>query len=181
MNKKFILIIVAFTVTVPGFFLFSYWFLGIFSSMEVTPLKNFKLDIYAAEHQGDYNKVGEKVVMTRKILMSYAIACKPVIVYHENAITTGKPYLRSLGGCSTAEIPPAHVVTAMLKAGIRRHEFNISSGYTLKTYAQTAVALRKVWNEIARLSEKGVDLKFPLLHLVHEDGTNEFAIASGAK
>lgn len=181
MNKKFILIIAAFTITVPGFFLFSYWFLGIFSGMDIQPLKDFKLVVYASEHNGDYNKTGEKVVQTRKLLLSYAIPCKPVLVYYENAITTGKPYLRSLGGCSVSEILPAHVTAAMSKNGIQRYEFDIRNGYTLKTYAQTAIALRKVWNEIARLSDKGVDLKFPLLHMVHDDGTNEFVIAAGAK
>lgn len=178
MNKKFVLIIAAFTITVPGFFLFSYWFLGIFSSMEIQPLKDFKLVVYAGEHNGDYNKTGEKVVLTRKLLLSHSIECKPVLIYQENAITTGKPYLRSLGGCGTAQTPPAQVITEMSKTGIRRYEFDIRSGYRLKTYAQTAVALRKVWNEIARLTEKGVDLKFPLLHIVHDDGTNEFVIAA---
>ena len=181
MNKKFILIIAAFTITVPGFFLFSYWFLGIFSSMETRPLKDFKLVIYAAENNGDYNKTGEKVVLTRKLLLSYAIACKPVLVYQENAITTGKPYLRSLGGCSVSEALPVHVVTALSKAGMRRYEFAIPKGLTLTTYAQTAIALRKVWNELARLSEKGVELKFPLIHSVHDDGTNEFSIAVESK
>lgn len=181
MNKKFILIIAAFTITVPGFFLFSYWFLGIFSSMEIQPVKDFKLVVYAAENAGDYNKTGEKVVQTRKLMMSYAIVCKPVLVYQDNAITTGKPYLRSLGGCSVSESLPAHVLAALSKAGMKRYEFDIQKGYTLKTYAQTAVALRKVWNEIARLSEKGVELKFPLLHMVHDDGTNEFVIDTAAK
>ncbi len=177
MNKKFILIIAVFTITVPGFFLFSYWFLGIFSSIEVSPLTDFHRTVFAAEHAGDYNKTGEKVVATRNFLLSYAIQCEPVLVYQQNAITTAKANLRSLGGCSTTEALPAHVAAAMPKAGITRHEFEIRRGYRFKTYAQTAIALRKAWNEVARLSEKGVALEFPLLHVVHADGMNEFAVA----
>jgi hypothetical protein len=38
------------------------------------------------------------------------------------------------------------------------------------------VGLRKVWTEIARLSEQGTELQFPLVQRIYEDGTNEFVI-----
>ncbi|HNJ67477.1 MAG TPA: hypothetical protein PKW28_16400, partial [Turneriella sp.] len=53
--------------------------------------------------------------------------------------------------------------------GIRRTGRGVSN-------AQTAVGLRKVWTEIARLSEQGRQLQFPLVQRIREDGTNEFLI-----
>lgn len=179
MNRKFILIIAGFTITVPGFFLFSYWYLGIFSSIEGAPLQPFVARVYAAEHSGDYNKTGEKVVQTRRLLKSYALPCQPVLIYHDNAIVTGKAYLKSSGGCITDEKLPAHVEAALRQNGMNAVSLKIPSGYQFKTYAQTAVALRKVWPEIARLTDKGAVLKFPLVHLVRDDGTNEFLIGTG--
>ena len=181
MNKKFILIIAAFTITVPGFFLFSYWYLGIFSNFEIASAENFQVAFYGAEHSGDYNKTGEKVVQTKRLLKAHAVECLPVLVYRDNAITTGKPYLRSWGGCILSEKLPAYVVTDLAKNGMNRHEFSFARGYRLRTYAQTAVALRKAWTEIARLSEHGANLDFPLFHRVHEDGTSEFYIAVSGK
>jgi hypothetical protein len=62
MNKKFILIMLAFTLTVPGFFIFSYWHLGIFADMTVTNLQEKHLTAIVRNHSGDYNKTGEEVV-----------------------------------------------------------------------------------------------------------------------
>jgi hypothetical protein len=176
MNKKFILVIVAFTLTVPGFFLFSYWYLGIFSSVDITEIDNFDAVIYAGRHQGDYNKTGGEVVKTRKIVMANGLVCEPVLVYFENAITTGKPNLHSAGGCRVNGAILPHVLQALRDQNREKIVLKVQKGYRLKTYAQTAVALRKVWTELARLSDKGINLKFPLVHLVRENGDSEFLI-----
>lgn len=180
MNKKFILIILVFTVTVPGFFLFSYWFLGVFSGVTQSDVKNFSTTFYGIEHQGDYNKTGEGVVKTMRLLESYAFPCAPILLYRDNAITVGKIYLKSVGGCITDNNLPAHVVKALNNAKMLRYDVRIETGYRFATYAQTAIALRKVWPEIARLTDKGDELKFPLVQLVKPTGDNEFLIARGA-
>ncbi len=178
MNKKFILIIAAFTLTVPGFFIFSYWYLGIFSAVEITEVRDYTATVYAGRHQGDYNKTGGEVVKTKRLLESLFLACEPVLVYFENAITTAKPNLQSAGGCIVpAVVTPA--VAKILKAqGREPIQIAIGEGYRLKTYAQTAVALRKIWTELARLSDKGVVLRFPLVQLIRENGDSEFLIAT---
>lgn len=176
MNKKFILIITAFTLTVPGFFLFSYWHLGIFSSVAVNPLDGYSAVFYGGHHQGDYNKTGGEVVKTRRLLQSLATECQPVLVYFENAMTTGKPNLRSAGGCILQSQPAGQVLAALKKDGREPIQLEIKKGYRLTTYGQTAVALRKVWTELSRLVDKGKVLKFPLVQLVRENGDSEFLI-----
>jgi len=176
MNKKFILIITAFTLTVPGFFIFSYWYLGIFSGVEVTGLGGYSAVVYGGQHQGDYNKTGGEVVKTRRLLQTLATECQPVLIYFENAMTTGKPNLRSAGGCILEAKPAAHVLAALKKDGREAINVEIKKGYRLTTYAQTAVALRKVWTELARLVDKGIVLRFPLVQLVRENGDSEFLI-----
>jgi hypothetical protein len=181
MTKKFVLIIAAFTITVPGFFLFSYWFLGIFSGMTTSAIRDFHLTFYAGRHYGDYNKTGEEVVKTRRLLLSHGLPCKPVLVYFDNAINVGKPYLKSAGGCENNSELPKKVLDLLAAAKIEKMTVDISTGYKLSTYAQTAVALRKSWTELARLSDAGVELTFPMVQLVHENGDNEFIIASKTK
>jgi hypothetical protein len=177
-NKKFIVIIAAFTITVPGFMLFSYWYLGIFSSMSASAVVKYSASAYVGLHNGDYNKTGEQVVKTSRILRSYAFNCKPILIYFENAISVGKPYLKSAGGCIVESAIPPHVVQALKKNGVEVQKFVIPVGQRLATYGQTAVGLRKVWTELARLTDRGVQLKFPLLQIIHENGENEFLIAT---
>lgn len=176
MNKKFLLIIVAFTLTVPGFFIFSYWHLGVFSSVDVAPLTAYQAVLFGGRHQGDYNKTGGEVVKTKKLLKSLGAECEPVLVYFENAMNTAKPNLRSAGGCIVGTKLPASVQSALKKDGREAITLDIKKGYRLTTYAQTAVALRKVWTELARLADKGNVLKFPLVQLVRENGNSEFLI-----
>lgn len=176
MNKKFMLVIAAFTLTVPGFFLFSYWYLGIFSSVEISEITDYNAVVYAGRHQGDYNKTGGEVVKTRKLVMANGLACEPVLVYFENAITVGKPNLHSAGGCVVNGALLPHVLQALRDQNREKISLKIHKGYRLKTYAQTAVALRKVWTELARLSDKGINLQFPLVQLVRENGDSEFLI-----
>jgi hypothetical protein len=92
-------------------------------------------------------------------------------------MTTGKPNLRSAGGCILEAKPAEHVLAALKKDGREAISIEIKKGYRLKTYAQTAVALRKVWTELARLVDKGVVLRFPLVQLVRENGDSEFSSA----
>lgn len=178
MNKKFILIITAFTLTVPGFFLFSYWHLGVFSGFEVAPLAPYKTVFYGGRHQGDYNKTGGEVVRTKRLLKELGAECTPVLVYFENAMTTGKPNLRSAGGCISDTNLSAGAKATLSKEGRETITLDIKKGYRLTTYAQTAIALRKVWTELARLVDKGVVLRFPLVQLVHENGNSEFLIGT---
>lgn len=176
MNKKFLLIIVAFTLTVPGFFIFSYWHLGVFSSVDVAPLTPYSAVLYGGRHQGDYNKTGGEVVKTKQLLKRFGAECEPVLVYFENAMNTGKPNLRSAGGCIVGTNLPASVQAALKEEGRESITLDIKKGYRLTTYAQTAVALRKVWTELSRLVDKGNVLKFPLVQLVRENGNSEFLI-----
>jgi len=177
LNKKFILIIAAFTITVPGFFLFSYLFLGVFSGVERSDLKNFSIAVYAGDHSGDYNKTGEQVVKTQRLLASFASPCEPVLIYYNSAITTGKPYLKSAGGCIAEKNLPKHVVQALTEQQRHLVEIKIDSGYKFTVYAQTAIALRKIWTELARVTDSGKELKFPLVQIVRATGENEFYIA----
>lgn len=179
MNRKFILIMLVFTLTVPGFFIFSYWHLGIFSDMTVTELKGTRVAAIVRNRSGDYNKTGEEVVRVKRLLASYALPCEPVLIYFDSAITTGKPYLKSAGGCITEEKIPAHVQVELNKQDMRPIEVRIGAGYRLAMKAQTAVALRKVWTEIARITERGTELRYPLVQLVRESGLNEFYIGKG--
>lgn len=179
MNKKFILIIAAFTITVPGFFIFSYIYLGVFSSAERSEGQTFAATVYAGEHRGDYNKTGESVVQTRRLLQSFALPCEPVLIYFENAITMGKPYLRSAGGCITEKNLPAHVLKALASEGKKPFVLNIGPAYKFTIYAQTAIALRKIWTELARITDTGRELKFPLVQIVRPNGDNDFFIGAG--
>lgn len=176
MNKKFVLIIAAFTITVPGFFLFSYMFLGVFSGVERSDVKNFSIAVYAGDHSGDYNKTGEQVVKTQRLLASFASPCEPVLIYYDSAITTGKPYLKSAGGCIAEKNLPKHVIQALAEQQRRLIEIKIDSGYRFTVYAQTAIALRKIWTELARVTDSGKELKFPLVQIVRATGENEFYI-----
>ncbi len=177
MNKKFLLIIVAFTLTVPGFFIFSYWHLGVFSSVEVAPLTgSYSAVLYGGRHQGDYNKTGGEVVKTKRLLINLGAECEPVLVYFENAMNTAKPNLRSAGGCIIATNAAPNLVAALKKEGREAITLDIKKGYRLTTYAQTAIALRKVWTELARLVDKGTVLRFPLVQLVRPNGDSEFLI-----
>lgn len=176
MNKKFWLIITAFTISVPGFIVFSYWYLGIFSSITVVESTPQKFTVYAADHSGDYNKTGEHVVRTSRILASYAFSCKPILIYFDSVITTGKPYLRSAGGCVVDAMLPKHVVQELAQQKITARTLDFKKPYKLSMYGQTAVALRKVWVEIARLTDKHIELKFPLVQLVHATGENDFLV-----
>ena len=175
-NKKFWLVIAVFTLTVPGFILFSYWYLGIFSAVRISPASALDLTVIGGQVTGDYNKTGAEVVKTRQLLEANGFTCDPVLVYYENAITTGKPYLRSAGGCILAKELPENLLKDLLRKGRQRHRVEFARSVRIETYAQTAVGLRKVWTEIARLSEQGRQLQFPLVQRIREDGTNEFLI-----
>jgi hypothetical protein len=175
-NKRFWLVIGIFTLTVPGFMIFSYWYLGIFSSVRLTPATEFEMTIIGGEVAGDYNKTGAEVVKTRRLLEANGFVCEPALVYYQNAITTGKPYLRSLGGCLLPKDVPARLLGELIRSGREKRTVEFSRSLRIKTYAQTAVGLRKVWTEIARLSEQGTKLQFPLVQRIYEDGTNEFVI-----
>jgi hypothetical protein len=177
LNKKFILIIAAFTITVPGFFIFSYIYLGVFSGATRSEGQTFAATVYAGEHRGDYNKTGEQIVQTRRLLQSYALPCEPVLVYFENAITVGKPNLKSAGGCITEKNLPAHVVKDLAAQGKKPYEIKITPAYKFTIYAQTAIALRKIWTELARLTDAGRELQFPLVQIVRPNGDNDFFIA----
>lgn len=178
MNKKFVLIIAAFTVTVPGFFLFSYLYLGVFSGVERSDKQNFSAVVYAGEHRGDYNKTGEQVVKTQRLLQSFAMPCEPVLIYFDSAITVGKPYLKSAGGCITEKNIPPHVLTALNRENRIPVKIHIEAGYKFSVYAQTAIALRKVWTEIARVTDSGKEVKYPLVQIVRESGQNDFFLGA---
>jgi len=174
-NKKFWLVITVFTISVPGFIIFSYWFLGIFSSITVSEVGAQKFTLWVGDHSGDYNKTGENVVKVSRIFASYALSCKPALIYFENAITTGKPYLKSAGGCIVGdEKLPAHVEKELLAMKSRKLTLEMQQAYKFTMYAQTAVALRKVWVEIARLTDKQREVKFPLIQIVQATGDNDF-------
>ncbi len=175
-NKRFWLLIAVFTLTVPGFIFFSYWYLGIFSAVRISAAGAFALRVIGGEVAGDYNKTGAEVVKTRQILAANGFSCDPVLVYYENAITTGKPYLRSAGGCVVEKELPDNLLKDMLRQGRQEFRVEFARGVRIETYAQTAVGLRKVWTEIARLTEQGRQLTFPLVQRIREDGTNEFLI-----
>lgn len=175
-NRRFWLTLAVFTLAAPGFILFSYWYLGIFSQVRITPASSLEWSILAGGVAGDYNKTGAEVVKTRRLLEANGFPCEPVLVYLENAITTGKPYLRSAGGCILPKDLPANLLADFLRQGRQKHIVRFARGVRIETYAQTAVGLRKVWTEIARLSEQGRQLQFPLVQRVREDGTNEFLI-----
>ncbi|MFZ5630432.1 MAG: hypothetical protein ACOY5B_14975 [Spirochaetota bacterium] len=175
-NKRFWFTIGIFTLTVPGFILFSYWYLGIFSPVRLSAASQHNLTVIGGEVSGDYNKTGAEVVKTRRLLEANGFACEPVLIYYENAITTGKPYLRSVGGCSLPTDLPARLSQELLRDGRQKRTVQFARGVRIETYAQTAVGLRKVWTEIARLSEQGRQLQFPLVQRIRDDGTNEFLI-----
>jgi hypothetical protein len=175
-NKRFWLVIGVFTLTVPGFMIFSYWYLGIFSSVRLTPAREFEMTIIGGEVAGDYNKTGAEVVKTRRLLEDNGFSCEPALVYYENAITTGKPYLRSAGGCLLPKGLPEKLLKALLRDGREKRTVQFARGVRMEIYAQTAVGLRKVWTEIARLTEQGRQLQFPLVQRIRDDGTNEFLI-----
>lgn len=176
-NRKFWLAIALFTLTVPGFILFSYWYLGIFSSMEISEISDQEFTIAGGEVVGDYNKTGAEVVKTRRLFLEAGRKCEPVLLYSNNAITTGKPYLRSVGGCVLSSALTADQQKLLGNEKIQIQQVKIARGLRLRTYGQTAVALRKSWTEIARLTEQGNELVFPLVQLVRDDGTNDLLIA----
>jgi len=176
LNKKFILIIAFFTITVPGFFIFSYWFLGIFGSFERSEVTGYRILAHAAAHTGDYNKTGEQVVKLRRIFLSYALPCEPVLIYYDSVAEKGKPYLRSAGGCISEDKIPPHVLKELEAAGSRAIEVRVDRGIRFTIRAQTAVALRKIWPEIIRMTDAGTALKFPLVQRIYDDGRSEFVI-----
>jgi hypothetical protein len=176
LNKKFILIIAFFTITVPGFFIFSYWYLGIFGSFERSEVTGYHFIAHAAPHTGDYNKTGEQVVKLRRILLSYALPCEPVLIYYDNVAEKGKPYLRSAGGCISEDRIPPHVLKELAAVGSRAIAIRIDHGARFIIHAQTAVALRKIWPEIIRMADAGAGLKFPLVQRIYDDGRSEFVI-----
>jgi hypothetical protein len=175
-NKRFWLVIAIFTFTVPGFMLFSYWYLGIFSAVRISPAGALDLSVIGGQVAGDYNKTGAEVVKTRRLFEANGFGCEPVLVYFDNAITTGKPYLRSVGGCVLLSDLPENLLQELLKQGRQKYRVKFVRSVRIETYAQTAVGLRKVWTEIARFSEQGRQLKFPLVQRIRADGTNEFLI-----
>lgn len=165
-----------FTLLVPGFIIFSYWYLGIFSGVRIAPSGAIDVTLIGGEVMGDYNKTGAEVVKTRHLLEANGFACDPVLVYYENAITTGKLYLHSVGGCALAKDLPESLLKDLLRQGRQKHAVRFARGVRIETYAQTAVGLRKVWTEIARLTEQGRQLQFPLVQRIRADGTNEFLL-----
>lgn len=178
-NKKFWLIIAFFTLTVPGFMLFSYWYLGIFSPVQVSDsAEKIELVLIGGRVNGDYNKTGQEVVKTRRLLLEQGFPCEPILVYFDNAITTGKAYLRSMGGCIMPPNLPPQLLQTLLQTGREKHSIIMPRAIRIRTYAQTAVALRKVWKEIARLSEQNRKLVFPLVQRIGDDGGNDFLIGT---
>lgn len=176
-NKKFWLVIAFFTLAVPGFMLFSYWYLGIFSPVQITETsEKIELTLIGGRINGDYNKTGQEVVKTRHLLLEQGFPCDAVLVYFDNAINTGKAYLRSMGGCLLPNNLPPQLLQSFLQAGREKQSIVISDAIRLRTYAQTAVALRKAWRELARLAEQNRRLVFPLVQRIGEDGDSEFLI-----
>ncbi|HRP69478.1 MAG TPA: hypothetical protein PLY93_08105 [Turneriella sp.] len=176
MNKKFILIMLFFTLTVVGFFIFSYLFLGVFSDFKRTQNVSFNAVVYAGVHEGDYNKTGKEVVETRNIFLANGLTCTPILVYYDDVQKVGKPYLKSLGGCSAEKEPPTEVIKILREKNKMRYTFSLKRADQFSIYGQTAVVLRKIWPELVHLSEKGAKFKFPVLQVVHDNGDSDFYV-----
>jgi hypothetical protein len=178
MNKKFLLIIVtAFTLTVPGFL---YFFILAFRCVQQrrrrTGLSALqRRSSTAASHQGDYNKTGGEVVKTKQTAAkdSRQPNASRYSIYFENAMNTGKPNLRSAGGCIRRQrICPQSMCRRHLKEEGRE---SITHRYQKRLSASPLMRRQLLRSEKSglnsrALSTKVIVLKFPLVQLVRENG-----------
>ncbi|MCX7634019.1 MAG: hypothetical protein N2Z22_11875 [Turneriella sp.] len=169
-NRRFWVIVLVFTISVPGFMVFSYWHLGVFSSVEMALAEEKSLMMLVKPTRGDASKAAAAASELNRLFHSMGKRCTPVLVYFDDPQKTIKANLRAAGGCIAQEKffivdPAAEWQTITL----RKH-------LVLTTYAQTAVALRKVWRKLYGLRTQ-YDWQLPLVQVVQADGTNEFRIA----
>lgn len=174
---RFWLVIGFFTLTVPGFILYSYWHLGVFSSIAMKPVANQKFILIGGASQGDYNNTGAEVVKTRDFFNAASLHCRPALLYQDNPAKIVKPQLRSFGGCLVDENDAGAYLRQLKASGRLQATALFQDGMQISMYGQTAVALRRGIGEIERLTKEGRNPTYPLLQLVEDDGTNHFFIS----
>lgn len=174
---RFWLVIGFFTLTVPGFIFYSYWHLGVFSSITLESVANQKFILLGGVSQGDYNNTGAEVVKTRDIFNAASLRCRPALLYKDNPAKIVKPQLRSVGGCLVDEKDASAYMRQLKASGRVQSTAVFQNGIQISMYGQTAVALRRGIGEVERLAKEGRNPTYPLLQLVDDDGTNHFFIS----
>ncbi len=92
----FLTLLIAF---VPATFLFFAWYLGFFHTVIIQETQSPHIFGIVLPHQGNYQKVGKKIIEVQNYLATKKIKCKPVAIYYDDDAKVIKKNLKSAGGC----------------------------------------------------------------------------------
>ncbi len=131
---------------IPGSFLLFSWYLGFFNLVSIQKIQSTKMIMIVMSHQGNYQRVGQKIIKIQSYLSLHKIKCRPVALYYDDQATVIKKKLRSAGGCIVNKIPlhlPKHYRVVhfkskkVLKATVSAHPgiANIKLFSAIKKYA----------------------------------------------
>ena len=145
---------------VPAAFLFFAWYLGFFSEVVIRETTKPKVNIVALPHQGNYQKIGKKIIQVREFLSAQKIPCQPAAVYYDDEEKVIKKNLRSAGGCVVRSLPKD------LPRGYQVIGFEPAKTLEAMVESHPGVAKLKLFSAIRKhTKETSTPLRFPIIAL----------------
>lgn len=170
-KHKFILLMLFFTITVPGFLVFSAWQMGLFKTPEPSLHNYAAQNFIGLPHRGEYQKAGEKISHLYRLFLEKKLACVTAAILHDDPEKVVKNMLRSSGGCISTEIPKD------LQAPYERITIPAGEYLQVTMNAHPSVALRKGYGHLIKASrEKNLKVVFPIIQSNDEHGVFTFRI-----
>ena len=171
---------ILFFILAPGLFIFSYWHLGFFNSIESHNEKRARIHALVKPHTGDYVKSGGAVMDMIAIYQKAGLRCDPIIIYHDDPQTTIKGMLKSEGGCIVhdnqipAAFKNAHPKFADEK--IRLVQLDTEPARKLSIKGHPALALRKILAHVNELQTNEKIHGFPIIQTIGAGGRLDYWI-----
>ena len=169
-----------FFILAPGFFIFSYWFLGFFNSIETYREKRNLITAIVKPHQGDYVKSGGPVMDMIMAFQKAELRCDPIIIYRDDPQTTIKGLLNSEGGCILSEDQiPTTFKAAFPKFAEEKIQIVTLApepALRLTIKGHPALALRKILAHVNELQANEKIQGFPIIQTVRADGRLDYWI-----
>ena len=98
-KAKKIFFLTILTAFVPATFLTFAWYLGFFKQVIIQKVQSPYILGIVLSHQGNYQKVGKKIIEVQRYLATKKIECKPIAIYYDDEAKVIKKNLKSSGGC----------------------------------------------------------------------------------
>ena len=148
----------SFVLFIPACFLFFAVYLGFFSSVEVKEVQKSELLIVGLPHQGNYQKVGKRIITTQEYFSTRELPCVPAAVYHHDEEKVIKKLLKSLGGCITTkpvnDLPKEYEVIRFPKG----------QAVEAKVKAHPGIAKIKLFSSLRKYAkQKSISFNFPVV------------------